>query len=154
VGIRLSSRVERRGVKALDAQGRHHGGFDVARGRSGISHHQKLDVERHPGKAQATHRKMRPKDRPLANDFIPDTEVEACDNGTDLTVPTGSAVTPDGNTVCEAGSSSTPQRRRAPRRPAAPRPMMTRGRVQPAWRRGARRRLSSQVSRARSAAAR
>jgi DNA modification methylase len=33
-------------------------------------HHQKLDVERHPEKSKATHKKLRPKDRPLANDFI------------------------------------------------------------------------------------
>jgi ParB-like chromosome segregation protein Spo0J len=52
----------RRTVKALDAQGLHHSGFDVARGKSG--HHQKLDVSRHPEKAQATHRKLRAKDRP------------------------------------------------------------------------------------------
>jgi len=36
----------------------------------GVSHHQKLDVKRHPGKARATSRKLRPKDRPLANDFV------------------------------------------------------------------------------------
>ena len=57
-------------AKALDAKGRHHGGFDVARGKTGIKHHQKLDLERHPEKAKATHRKMRPKDRPLENDFV------------------------------------------------------------------------------------
>ena len=33
------------------------------------THHQKLDLARHPGKAKATG-KMRPKDRPLANDFV------------------------------------------------------------------------------------
>jgi DNA modification methylase len=60
----------RQGVKALDANGRHHSGFDVARGKTG--HHQKLDLERHPEKAQATHRKLRPKDRPLAGDFVSD----------------------------------------------------------------------------------
>jgi DNA modification methylase len=60
----------RQGVKALDAAGRHHGGFDVARGKTG--HHQKLDVARHPEKAQATHRKLRAKDRPLAGDFVSD----------------------------------------------------------------------------------
>jgi DNA modification methylase len=61
-----------KGVKALDAQGLHHSGFDVARGKTGIKHHQKLDLERHPEKAKATHRKMRAKDRPLANDFVSD----------------------------------------------------------------------------------
>jgi DNA modification methylase len=38
------------------------------------THHQKLDVERHPSKAQPTTRKLRPKDRPLANDFVSDEE--------------------------------------------------------------------------------
>jgi hypothetical protein len=47
---------KKRGVKRLDAQGLHHSGFDVARGKSGIGHHQKLDLERHPEKARATHR--------------------------------------------------------------------------------------------------
>jgi DNA modification methylase len=36
----------------------------------GTTHHQKLDVERMPGKSKATHKKLRPKDRPLANDFV------------------------------------------------------------------------------------
>jgi DNA modification methylase len=38
------------------------------------THHQKLDVERHPEKAHPTTTKLRPKDRPLANDFISDEE--------------------------------------------------------------------------------
>ncbi len=63
---------EKKGVKALDAKGLHNSGFDVARGKTGIKHHQKLDLERHPEKAKATHRKMRAKDRPLANDFVTD----------------------------------------------------------------------------------
>jgi DNA modification methylase len=73
----LASASRRRGTKALDAQGLHHSGFDVARGKSGIRHHQKLDLERHPEKAQATHRKLRAKDRPLVNDFISDEAFEA-----------------------------------------------------------------------------
>ncbi len=36
----------------------------------GSAHHQKMDLARHPEKAKATHRKMRAKDRPLANDFV------------------------------------------------------------------------------------
>ncbi|MCC7409532.1 MAG: ParB N-terminal domain-containing protein [Phycisphaeraceae bacterium] len=40
------------------------------------THHQKLDVERHPGKAKATHRQLRPKDRPLANDFVTDEQFD------------------------------------------------------------------------------
>jgi DNA modification methylase len=42
----------------------------------GTTHHQKLDVERFPGKAQPTDRKLRPKDRPLANDFVTDEEFD------------------------------------------------------------------------------
>lgn len=36
---------------------------------SGVSHHQKLDVVRHPGKSKGTTTHMRPKDRPLQNDY-------------------------------------------------------------------------------------
>ena len=39
-------------------------------------HHQKFDVERHPEKANATHKKMRAKDRPLENDFVTDEEFD------------------------------------------------------------------------------
>jgi DNA modification methylase len=73
----LASSSRKRGTKALDAQGLHHSSFDVARGKSGIRHHQKLDLERHPEKAQATHRKLRAKDRPLVNDLISDEALEA-----------------------------------------------------------------------------
>jgi hypothetical protein len=65
------------GRKALDAQGLHHSGFDVARGKSGVGKNQKLDLERHPEKARATHRKLRAKDRPLANDVMSDADFEA-----------------------------------------------------------------------------
>jgi DNA modification methylase len=40
------------------------------------THHQKLDVERHPEKAQPTTKKLRPKDRPLANDFLGEEEFD------------------------------------------------------------------------------
>jgi DNA modification methylase len=36
------------------------------------THHQKLDVTRHPEKAKPTQKKLRAKDRPLANDFLSD----------------------------------------------------------------------------------
>jgi DNA modification methylase len=36
------------------------------------THHQKFDVARHPEKAHPTQKKMRAKDRPLANDFVTD----------------------------------------------------------------------------------
>jgi DNA modification methylase len=38
----------------------------------GTTHHQKLDVARHPKKAKPTGKKLRAKDRPLANDFLTD----------------------------------------------------------------------------------
>ena len=38
----------------------------------GNSHHQGLDLARHPGKAKPTRKKLRAKDRPLANDFVSD----------------------------------------------------------------------------------
>jgi len=48
----------------------------IAAGNSSFAnpnkHHQKFDLERHPEKAKATHKQMRAKDRPLANDFVTD----------------------------------------------------------------------------------
>lgn len=46
----------------------------IAAGLSSFTntHHQGLDLARHPGKAKRTHDKLRPKDRPLANDFVSD----------------------------------------------------------------------------------
>jgi DNA modification methylase len=40
------------------------------------THHQKLDVERFPEKAQPTTTKLRPKDRPLQNDFLSEEEFD------------------------------------------------------------------------------
>ncbi len=52
----------------------------IAAGNSSFTnpnkHHQKFDLERHPEKAKATHKKMRAKDRPLANDFVSDAEFD------------------------------------------------------------------------------
>jgi hypothetical protein len=50
----------------------------IAAGLSSFSatHHQGLDVARHPGKAKATGKKLRAKDRPLANDFVSDEEFD------------------------------------------------------------------------------
>jgi len=45
----------------------------IASGNSsfkGKTHHQGLDLARHPEKAKPTGRKMRARDRPLANDFV------------------------------------------------------------------------------------
>lgn len=41
-----------------------------------VTHHQKLDVARFPKKAKATTKKLRAKDRPLANDFVSDAEFD------------------------------------------------------------------------------
>ena len=53
----------------------------IAAGLSSFSaakktHHQGLDLARHPGKAKGTTKKMRAKDRPLANDFVTDEQFE------------------------------------------------------------------------------
>jgi DNA modification methylase len=49
----------------------------IAAGLSSFTttNHQK-DVSRHPAKGKATHKKLRAKDRPLANDFLPDADFE------------------------------------------------------------------------------
>ena len=53
----------------------------IAAGNSSFAapktHHQKFDLERHPEKSKPTQKKLRAKDRPLANDFVTD---EAFDN--------------------------------------------------------------------------
>src|SRR5215470_1008379 len=43
---------------------------------TGATHHQGFDVARRPGGAKATHKKLRAKDRPLANDFVSDDEFD------------------------------------------------------------------------------
>jgi DNA modification methylase len=43
---------------------------------TGTTHHQKPDVERHPEKAKITTKKLRAKDRPLANDFVSDQQFD------------------------------------------------------------------------------
>ena len=43
---------------------------------AGTTHHQSLDVARHPEKAKPTQKKLRAKDRPLANDFVTDAEFD------------------------------------------------------------------------------
>ena len=43
---------------------------------SGTTHHQRLDVERHPKKSKPTTKKLRAKDRPLVNDFVSDAEFD------------------------------------------------------------------------------
>lgn len=52
----------------------------IAAGNSSFAapktHHQKFDLERHPEKAKPTQKKLRAKDRPLANDFVSDEEFD------------------------------------------------------------------------------
>ncbi|HEY7425617.1 MAG TPA: DNA modification methylase [Gemmataceae bacterium] len=43
---------------------------------AGATHHQSLDVARHPEKSQPTTKKLRAKDRPLANDFVSEEEFD------------------------------------------------------------------------------
>jgi hypothetical protein len=43
---------------------------------AGTTHHQALDVARHPEKSQPTTKKLRAKDRPLANDFVSEEEFD------------------------------------------------------------------------------
>jgi DNA modification methylase len=43
---------------------------------AGTTHHQSLDVARHPQKSQPTTKKLRAKDRPLANDFVSDEDFD------------------------------------------------------------------------------
>jgi DNA modification methylase len=42
----------------------------------GTQHHQALDLAQHPEKAKPTQKKLRAKDRPLANDFVSDEEFD------------------------------------------------------------------------------
>ena len=50
----------------------------IAAGNSSFqqTHHQKMDLARHPEKSKPTSRKMRAKDRPLENDFVSDEEFD------------------------------------------------------------------------------
>jgi len=50
----------------------------IASGNSSFkgTHHQKFDLQRHPEKAKGTHKKMRAKDRPLANDVVTDEQFD------------------------------------------------------------------------------
>src|SRR6186997_1821768 len=51
----------------------------IAAGLSSFTstHHQGLDLARHPGKSKPTQKKLRAKDRPLANDFVTDQQFDA-----------------------------------------------------------------------------
>jgi DNA modification methylase len=45
-------------------------------GEAGVTHHQGFDLARRPDATKPTHQKLRPKDRPLANDFVSDEEFD------------------------------------------------------------------------------
>jgi DNA modification methylase len=63
-------RVEPRSNNAIAAGMSSFAAPSSARKNGDLKHHQGFDVARHPSKVKATHRKMRPKDRPLANDYV------------------------------------------------------------------------------------
>src|SRR4029078_10955239 len=50
----------------------------IAAGLSSFTstHHQSLDLARHPGNSKPTQKKLRAKDRPLANDFVTDQQFD------------------------------------------------------------------------------
>ena len=62
-------------VQRRTAHEQRHRRRPVARSRA-PTHHQALDVARHPEKAKPTTKKLRAKDRPLANDFVSDEEFD------------------------------------------------------------------------------
>jgi DNA modification methylase len=62
-------RVEPRSNNAIAAG---NSSFAAPKGK----HHQQAALTRHPEKAKATHRKMRPKDAPLVNDFVSDEQFD------------------------------------------------------------------------------
>lgn len=64
-------RVEPRSNNAISA-----GLSSFAGNKPKETHHQKFDVERHPEKSNPTHKKLRPKDRPLVNDFVSEEEFD------------------------------------------------------------------------------
>jgi len=51
--------------------------FAATGGKQKLTKNQRGDLAHHPGKATATTKKLRPKDRPLANDFFPEAEFES-----------------------------------------------------------------------------
>ncbi|OQB78641.1 MAG: Modification methylase DpnIIB [Planctomycetes bacterium ADurb.Bin126] len=59
------------GLSSFEAPAPEDSGRRTGRKKSGLTHHQQSDVDRN-GVPQATHRKLRAKDRPLANDFVSD----------------------------------------------------------------------------------
>lgn len=69
-------RVEPRSNNAIAAGLSSFWSPDEARREGGLKHHQGFDAARYPEKSRATHRKMRPKDRPLTNDFVSDDEFD------------------------------------------------------------------------------
>jgi DNA modification methylase len=64
-------RVEPRSNNAIAA-----GNSSFAAPEKKRTHHQSLDLARHPEKSKPTTKKMRAKDRPLANDFVSDEEFD------------------------------------------------------------------------------
>ncbi|HQL73925.1 MAG TPA: ParB N-terminal domain-containing protein [Phycisphaerae bacterium] len=59
------------GLSSFEAPAPEGNGRRTGRKKNGLTHHQQSDVDRN-GVPQATHKKLRAKDRPLANDFVTD----------------------------------------------------------------------------------
>jgi len=74
----LSSFTNDAAAKKLRS-GQGNAAFDIAREKTkvpGKMHHQGLDLARHPEKSKPTGKKLRAKDRPLANDFVTEQEFD------------------------------------------------------------------------------
>jgi len=65
-------KVEPRSNNAIAAGLSSFASVNEAQRKGGVKNNQRFDVTRHPDKAKPTQKKMRAKDRPLANDFVTD----------------------------------------------------------------------------------
>ena len=87
----------------------------IAAGNSSFSatnkHHQKFDLKRHPGKAKATHRKMRAKDRPLKTTSFPVRSSTGCSPRGSATSP--ASCSPAGPSTSGAGTPTAATTRRS-----------------------------------------
>jgi DNA modification methylase len=70
-------RVEPRSNNAIAAGLSSFQATDAARRDGSMTHHQGFDLARDPDKAKRTSKKLRPKDRPLENDFVSDEQFAA-----------------------------------------------------------------------------
>ena len=69
--VKVEPRSNNAIAAGLSTDARGEDGHRVGRKKNSLTHHQQSDVARN-GKPQATHDQLRPKDRPLMNDFVTD----------------------------------------------------------------------------------